>query len=146
MKGVVGPFEEMKCRARPEFFAHWTKQIEVSELVASALKKKHRNADTFEMLATFGARATGRMQRKPKKDQPAHAFERFLGGGEGAHPPAHRLAASKQDQIARSLRPSGHSGPHRGSKDRLRVRDPSPVLHVGELITERCDAKLGQLT
>lgn len=142
---MIGPFEEMKCRARAEFFAHWTKQIEVSELVASALKKKHRNADAFEMFATFRPWATGRMQRKPQKDQPTHAFERFLGRSERGHTPAHGFAACEQNQIGCSLRAAGHGRPHCGREGRLDIWDPAPVLHVGELITERCDAKLGEV-
>src|SRR4051794_22731855 len=96
------------------------------------------------MLATLGRRTIGRMKRETEKRKPANLGKRRDRLRLQCHAAAERLAASNQWQLRQAARALGYGSADSRVRELGRVRALAPLLHIGELVTERRDPALGQ--
>ena len=72
MKGMVGVWKELQCRARAELFDERLQQLRVGKLVPASLHEERRDLHVEEMLATLVRWSPGGMKREPKE---GYAFD-----------------------------------------------------------------------
>jgi hypothetical protein len=67
VEGVIGVLHFYQGRALAQPLAHRTQVVEVGQVVARALKEKHRDLSVEKMRCAFGRWSLGRVKRKPQK-------------------------------------------------------------------------------
>ena len=77
MEGMIGLRHPMQRRRRPEVFDDGFEQLHVSQIIAGALHKQHRNMDIGQMFRPIGRRLARRMQRKAQEGQSMDAGQRL---------------------------------------------------------------------
>src|SRR5438094_850767 len=114
-------------------------QIEMRQLVARALQKKHGNRDFAQMRGPLDAALAGRMERKADEREPEHVWERRERLGLRGHPAAHRLASGEERKSF--LRRGSHHLADAFVQDRRRIDAPPPFFHVRKLVPQRRDVE-----
>ncbi len=112
VKGMVGVWKEPQRRPSAERFAKRLELAQVGERVARPLQEQHGDANLKQMVAAIFRWASGCMQRKSKKRQPANAGKRLDRLRLGCHPPAERFPAGDKPDIRLQTRCFGNGGPN----------------------------------
>ena len=67
MKGMIGRFDQMQCRAGLELFGDRLEQIRLRELVVAALQEQHWHMNFGEMIGAIGRRFSSWVQGKAEE-------------------------------------------------------------------------------
>lgn len=141
---MIGGFNNMKRRPRPELDANRTQQREIGKGISRSLQEKHRYRNFRKVVRSFCSGQLRRVQRKSEKYQASHTLQRMLCRGLRCHPPSHGLASCKQRQTGRYLRRRSHCR-HDGRRQHGgRIWNPPPFFHVRKLVAQRRHFYAGQ--
>jgi hypothetical protein len=143
VKAVIRALDDVEPGAAAKPLDHGAEKVEISQLIAGALEKQHRNADAREMARARVARAACRMKREAEEDQFPDA-QRLQRLGLARHAAAEGFAAGKQRQSGGLALRFGHSGPNGGMGERRRIRSATALLHIGELKAQRRNGLFGK--
>jgi len=73
VKRMIRVGKKMESREVAAALDHRAKLVEMSQLVAGALEKEHRNRDIGQMCGPIVRRPARRVQREPEEDEPDDA-------------------------------------------------------------------------
>src|SRR5688572_21557563 len=79
MKRMIRILKQLERCPATELFAERLQELQVRELIASALKEEHRNLHVKKMLRPFVRRSSGWVEWKSKKHKAAHSGQRRCG-------------------------------------------------------------------
>src|SRR5438046_8834736 len=95
---MIGILEQLQRRARSELSGERLQELQVRELIASALQKQHRNPHVEEMLRALVRRTPRRMQRESQERQAVDSGQRRCGLCLRSHATAEGFAAREEGE------------------------------------------------
>jgi len=95
---MIGALHQVQRRASAQLGHERSEQVELGELIASALYEEHRDADIQQMRRTVGTGPTRRMQWKGEEHESSNLRKGRLRLRLGRHSTAERSAARDEGQ------------------------------------------------
>jgi len=144
VEAMIGRFDDMESRERAEFLDDRAEQGEIRQRVACPLQEEHGHRNLGEVIRALRAWRFWRVERKAEEDESAYIREQALRGGLRRHASAHGFASGEDGKPG-----CGFKGGLKGCgycchEGRGRVGAPAALLHVRELVAQRCDVHRSQ--
>ncbi len=123
---------------------NWSEQSWLREVIPTSLNEQHGDPHLLKVRSAFRARSARGMQRERQEHQSADPWQRSLCLRLRSHASAKRPAPRDERQIRCQACGLRNGSTNRRVTQRGRIRPLAPFLPVGELITQRGDAALGE--